>query len=92
MSDRSDQDRIDFGSEDWFRSSDEQRQGIVSANTFEKKEITYSVIEGKAIFEGDILIGDVEDVEREVEQTIAQLAAERGMVDDEGNLRTDVGL
>ena len=51
MSDRSYQDRIDFGSEDWFRSSDEQRQGIVSANTFEKKEITYSAIEGKAIFE-----------------------------------------
>jgi hypothetical protein len=92
MSDRSDQDRIDFGSEDWFRSSDEQRQGIVSANTFKKKEITYSVIEGKAIFEGDILIGDVEDVEQEVAQTIAQLAAERGMVDDEGNLRTDVGV
>jgi Astacin (Peptidase family M12A) len=73
MSDRSDQDRIDFGSEDWFRSSDEQRQGIVSANTFENKEITYSVIEGKAIFEGDILIGDVEDVEQDVAQTLAQI-------------------
>jgi len=92
MSDRSDQDRIDFGSEDWFRSSDEQRQGIVSANTFENKEITYSVIEGKAIFEGDILIGDVEDVEQDVAQTIAQLAAERGMVDDDGNLRIEGGV
>ena len=68
MSDTSDQGHEDFGSEDWFRTSDDVRQGVVSGNTFENKPVTYSVIEGKAIFEGDIVIGYLEDVEQDVEQ------------------------
>jgi astacin len=44
------------------------RQGVVSGNTFEDKPVTYSVIEGKAIFEGDIVIGSVEEVEKDVER------------------------
>jgi len=65
MSDTYDQGHDEFGSEE-FRSSDDVRKGVVSGNTFENKPVTYSVIEGKAIFEGDIVIGDVEDVEEHV--------------------------
>jgi hypothetical protein len=68
MSDTSDQGHLEFGSEDWFRTSDDVRQGIVSGNTFENKPVTYSVIEEKAIFEGDIVIGYVDDVEQDVSQ------------------------
>jgi hypothetical protein len=65
MSDTYDQGHDEFGSEE-FRSSGDVRRGVVSGNTFENKPVTYSVIEGKAIFEGDIAIGYVEDVEEDV--------------------------
>jgi hypothetical protein len=49
----------------WFRSSDEKRQGVVRlVETGELKEVTYGVINGRAIFEGDIDLGSVADMER----------------------------
>lgn len=55
------------GNGEWFRSSDETGQGVVSGlrdgperYVFEK-ELEYSVIDGKAIFEGDIYLGDVDE-------------------------------
>jgi hypothetical protein len=74
MSDTSAQGYENFGSEDWFRTSDDVRQGIVSGNTFENKPVTYSVIGGNAIFEGDIVIGPVEGVEQAVEQAGGEAA------------------
>jgi hypothetical protein len=47
----------------WFRSSDEVRTGYISGETFKRKEVTYSVIDGMAIFEGDIILGTVEQME-----------------------------
>ncbi len=62
-----DQDSGNNGSE-WFRASDDVRktviQGIADAPqrfAFEPKEVEYSVINNRAIFEGDIYLGDVPD-------------------------------
>jgi Astacin (Peptidase family M12A) len=48
----------------WFRTSaEEQKTGFIQGNTFDLKEVTYSSINGEAIFEGDISLGSVEDME-----------------------------
>jgi hypothetical protein len=48
----------------WFRSSDNVRQGYIRGiSSFDSKFITYSVINGQAIFEGDICIGTPEQVD-----------------------------
>src|SRR5687768_10104002 len=44
---------------DWFRGSDETGVGFISGNTFQDKQVEYSVINGRAIFEGDIDLGPV---------------------------------
>jgi hypothetical protein len=47
-----------------FRSSPEVRTGFVKGNTFGYRPVQYSVIDGQAIFEGDIVLGSVEEMER----------------------------
>jgi hypothetical protein len=47
------------GSE-WFRSSDITGSGFVSGNTFDRRLVEYSVINGLAVFEGDIVLGDAQ--------------------------------
>jgi len=47
----------------WFRSGDETRVGFISGNTFDQKQVEYSVINDMAIFEGDIALGTVTDLE-----------------------------
>jgi hypothetical protein len=42
---------------EWFRGSDDIRTGYLSGNTFIDKAITYNVINGVPIFEGDIALG-----------------------------------
>jgi hypothetical protein len=46
-----------------FRSTDEPRPGVVFGSTFGLAEVRYSAIDGKAIFEGDIIIGTVGEME-----------------------------
>ena len=46
-----------------FRSTDEPRPGVVFGGTFGFAEVRYSAIDGKAIFEGDIIIGTVAEME-----------------------------
>jgi hypothetical protein len=48
---------------EWFRSSDETGTGFISGNTFEFKPVQYSVINGMAIFEGDIALGPADRIE-----------------------------
>ena len=55
------------GNGEWFRSSDESGKAVISGLkdgpdrfVFEK-ELEYSVIDGKAIFEGDIYLGEVDE-------------------------------
>lgn len=47
-----------------FRSSPEVRTGFVKGNTFGHRPVQYSVIDGEAIFEGDIVLGSVDEMER----------------------------
>lgn len=48
----------------WFRTSEEEpKTGFIQGNTFDLKEVKYSAINGEAIFEGDISLGSVEDME-----------------------------
>ena len=47
-----------------FRSSPEVRTGFVKGNTFGYRPVQYSVIDGEAIFEGDIVLGSVNDMDR----------------------------
>jgi Astacin (Peptidase family M12A) len=50
--------------EQMFRSSDDVRQSFINGiEAFAVKPVEYSVIEGKAIFEGDIVLGTVEQME-----------------------------
>ncbi len=48
---------------EWFRSTSQPRRGFVRGNSFELKPVLYSAIDGKAVFEGDIVIGDLEQIE-----------------------------
>ena len=47
-----------------FRSSPEVCTGFVKGNTFGYRPVQYSVIDGEAIFEGDIVLGSVDEMER----------------------------
>ena len=42
---------------EWFRTSDDVRTGYISGITFGPKQVEYSVINDRAIFEGDIYLG-----------------------------------
>lgn len=46
-----------------FRSSTDPKVGRITANNFKHKEVKYSAIKGMAIFEGDIALGKVADIE-----------------------------
>lgn len=46
-----------------FRRSNQVGKSFISGETFQQKPVTYSEIEGRAIFEGDIDLGSVEQME-----------------------------
>ena len=50
---------------EWFQSSDDVRKGYVRGATFGFKEVTYSAVDGLAIFEGDICLGKTEDIAKQ---------------------------
>ena len=58
--------------EEEFRSSPEVRTGFIRGNTFGLRPVTYSVINGQAIFEGDIVLGSVEEMEQLVAEVNSQ--------------------
>ena len=47
-----------------LQASDEVRTAIITGVTFGTKAVQYAVIDGRAIFEGDIDLGSVEDLEK----------------------------
>lgn len=59
-----------------LRSSKEVRTAYISGNNFRAKAVQYVVINGEAIFEGDIILGTSEQVERESEVLMAELRGE----------------
>ena len=48
-----------------FRSSTQIGTAIIGGNTFPARAVQYAVVDGLAIFEGDIILGTVEEVERQ---------------------------
>jgi hypothetical protein len=54
------------------------RTALIAGNTFRAKAVQYSVINGQAIFEGDILLGTVEEVEHQSAQLAAEARGELG--------------
>jgi hypothetical protein len=58
-----------------FRSSPEVRTGFIKGHTFGYRAVQYAVIDGQAIFEGDIVLGSVE----EMEQLVAEVNNETGL-------------
>jgi hypothetical protein len=51
-------------SEHEYITSSEQGVGTISGRTFTKKEVRFANVDGLAIFEGDIVLGTVEEVTR----------------------------
>lgn len=49
---------------DGLVSSDDIRTGFISGATFKNKEVQYSVVDGLAMFEGCIVLGTVEEMEK----------------------------
>jgi len=67
--------------EGMFRSSDDVRSSFVSGiEAFTVKPVEYSAINGKAIFEGDILLGTVEQLEAIREQLEGPATRERSSI------------
>jgi astacin len=65
--------------QEWFRSSDEVRKTYIRGSTFGPKEVEFSVIDNLAIFEGDIVIGQADELDRLPTMDPAQTTA-RGLV------------
>src|SRR5690606_16339216 len=63
-----------------FRSGSGVRTGYIKGQTFGYRAVQYEAINGEAIFEGDIVLGTVEEMER--------LKAEIEARSEKGNLQT----
>lgn len=63
----------------WFRSSDDVREGFIRGiETFDTLPVTYNVIDGVAIFEGDIALGTPEQVD-EIAESVRSETTEEAM-------------
>ncbi len=51
-----------------FQSSPQIHTALIAGNTFRAKAVQYAVVDGLAMFEGDIILGTVEEVERTSKQ------------------------
>jgi len=59
----------------WFRSSDDVRHGFLRGiEAFDVRPVTYSVIDDVAIFEGDIALGPIDQVEAITDQVMSETA------------------
>lgn len=67
------------------RGSLQMGTAVISGTTFTNKAVTYYEVEGVAIVEGDIALGQVHEIERRMAET-------RGLVLDNPNVAFGVGL
>jgi astacin len=69
------------GNFDGFLTSDTVRTGFISGETFKNKIVQYSVVDGLAVFEGCIVLGTVEEMDKKAEAVEAgeEDGAERGV-------------
>jgi Astacin (Peptidase family M12A) len=65
-----------------FRSSANRRTGLISGTTFGIKAVQYAVVDGLAVFEGDIVLGTVQQMDAKTEQLrqVQTGAVEMGVV------------
>src|SRR5204862_7216064 len=59
-----------------YLSGPEVRTALLRGETFELRPVQYTVVDGRAIFEGDIVVGSDEDLQRQTRQ-LQEEAAER---------------
>jgi hypothetical protein len=59
-----------------FRSSPRVRTGLINGHTFGVKAVQYAEVNGQAIFEGDIILGTVEEVEQKTNDLRAVASGE----------------
>jgi hypothetical protein len=64
------------GGDGELRSSSEVRTAFISGNTFRARAVQYVVVDGDAMFEGDIVLGTAEQVEQESENLKAEVRGE----------------
>ena len=80
----------------WFRSSDDVREGYIRGiETFDIRRVTYSVVEGLALFEGDIALGSPDAVEatrKEVESESLDDVMGRAQVASPGVIVHGIGV
>ena len=71
------------------RGSDSVRTALLEGTTFATKAVQYSAIDGMAIFEGDICLGSIEEVDAVTDQRrrAAMVGAERGVAISGANFR-----
>jgi hypothetical protein len=62
-----------------FRSTADPRVGRIDANTFSLREVRYAALHGVAIFEGDIALGSVEQVEARTRSDAARGVQPQGI-------------
>lgn len=61
---------------DEFQSSPEVMTALIEGNTFRGKAVQYVVIDGLAIFEGDIVLGTADDVSQVTDQLRLELSGQ----------------
>ncbi len=59
-----------------FRSSPSVRTALIEGNTFRGKPVQYVVLEGLAVFEGDIILGTEQQVAQKTQQLRAEMTGE----------------
>lgn len=79
-----------------LRFSEEMQTGYITGMTFTNQAVHYAVIDGQAIFEGDILLGSAEEMQKaktEVENPpVDEQTGERGLVITGARYRWPNGL
>jgi hypothetical protein len=63
-------------------SGDDIRTALIDGETFTAKPVQYAVVGDLAIFEGDIVLGRVEDVERRTQEIAQRVAGESAGIGD----------
>jgi astacin len=59
-----------------FLTSDDLQTGFISGTTFQNQPVQYSVVDDLAVFEGDIVLGTVDEMERQ--SGLVRVAADAG--------------
>src|SRR4051812_46966863 len=62
-----------------LRSSPDVRTGLIAGHTFPARAVRYAVVDGLALFEGDIVLGTEEEMQRQTDELSTVLSGEVSM-------------